>query len=357
MMSGSDLGPGVPAAKNRSSRLVGYLRRHPVLTLFLLSPGIPEYLSGSTSLANIILNPPLFLLLLGLNTGLYLSGVLLIREAKLRWQKGWPSIFLLGFAYAIVEEGLALRTLYNPNSPVVGALGIYGHWLGVNWVWTIGLLLFHSIFSIALPILLFNLAFPFLSSKKLVSGRKLVWPITALALDTLILSAISNYWPGPSIMVLSTIAVGIFILAARKLPQDMLSPTSAQPSRGPRTLGLIGALFFPATLFIGGLAAGTNAPPLVPMILDVLVAYCLLKLAYRYIGREQNQSHKVGLAAGLLIPLAAFGLIASLGTIPLALGADASLILFTRRLWRRYNILNSRQFARLQIGIDSTRNP
>ncbi len=57
----------------------------------------------------------------------------------IRWRKGWASVFLLGFAYAILEEGLALRTLYNPLAGPVGILGYYGHWLGVNWVWTVGL--------------------------------------------------------------------------------------------------------------------------------------------------------------------------------------------------------------------------
>ena len=345
----------VPESHFSSKLGIGYLRRHPVLALFLLSPGIPEYLSGSSSLAFMILNPLLFLLLLGLNMGLYCSGVLLIREAKLRWKKGWLSVFLLGFAYAIVEEGLALRTLYNPNSPVVGTLGIYGHWLGVNWVWTVGLLLFHSVFSIALPILLFNLAFPSLVSKSLVSRRKLGWPIAALSLDTVLLSFISNYWPGSPIMIFSALAAAAFTIAARKLPPNFLTPPSVLPSRGPFTMAVIGALFFPAVILGEALAESASAPPVVPMIVNFLVALALVRLAYRFVGREQNQTHKVALAAGLLIPVAAFGLIASLGTIPLVLGADAALVLFTRRLWQKAQVLGLKQFVPLKLGIDPTR--
>src|SRR5947199_9614157 len=98
-------------------------------------------------------------------------GVILIREAKIRWNKGWASVFLMGAAYGIVEEGLALRTLFNPASSVVGNLGVYGHWLGVNWVWTVGLVIFHSVFSIGLPPSSFDLLFPILSSKTLFSLR------------------------------------------------------------------------------------------------------------------------------------------------------------------------------------------
>jgi hypothetical protein len=47
-----------------------------------------EYLTGSTQLSAIILNPPLFLIFLGQNIGFYGSGVLSIREARIRWGKG-----------------------------------------------------------------------------------------------------------------------------------------------------------------------------------------------------------------------------------------------------------------------------
>src|SRR5437867_7835355 len=163
--------------------------------MLILSPGNPEYLSGSTNISILVLNPPVFFLLLAANLALYGPGVILIREAKIRWNKGWSSIFLMGAAYGIVEEGLALRTLFNPTSSVVGNLGVYGHWLGVNWVWTVGLLIFHSVFSIGLPIFIFGLAFPDLKSRSLVSTRGIRISILALAIDSFLLSLLVNYWP------------------------------------------------------------------------------------------------------------------------------------------------------------------
>src|SRR5438067_2984259 len=154
------------------SKLVRFLKSHPILFLLLLTPGIPEYLSASSQITLLVINPPLFFLLLAANIGLYGSGVILIREAMIRWKKGWASVFLLGVAYGIVEEGLALWTLFYSNAGPVGNLGFYGHWLGVNWVWTMGLVIFHSVYSIGLPISLFGLAFPKLKSKSLVSGLR-----------------------------------------------------------------------------------------------------------------------------------------------------------------------------------------
>jgi len=65
----------------------------------------------------LVLSPFYFFLQLALNTGLYLPGALLIREAMIRWKKGWASVLLLGAAYGILEEGTALGTLFN-TAPV-----------------------------------------------------------------------------------------------------------------------------------------------------------------------------------------------------------------------------------------------
>jgi len=71
----------------------------------LLSPGIPEYISGSSPTSAIVLNPPMFGFQLVANLGLYGPGVLLVREAMVRWNKGWATVLLLGAAYGILEEG------------------------------------------------------------------------------------------------------------------------------------------------------------------------------------------------------------------------------------------------------------
>lgn len=140
-----------------ASALVRFLKSHSVVCMLLLTPGIPEYLSGSSPVNAIVLNPPQFLFQLAANLGLYGPGVLLIYEARLRWNKGWASVLLLGAAYGILEEGVALSTLFNPDAGPVGPLGQYGHWIGVNWVWVASILPVHMIYSISLPILLLGL--------------------------------------------------------------------------------------------------------------------------------------------------------------------------------------------------------
>src|SRR5438309_11188002 len=105
----------------------------------------------------------------------------------IRWKKGWASVFLLGVAYGIVEEGLVLWTLFYSKAGPVGNLGIYGHWLGVNWVWTVGLLIFHSVYSIGLAIFLFGLVFPELKTKSIVSGTRLAATAICLIAESVFL--------------------------------------------------------------------------------------------------------------------------------------------------------------------------
>jgi hypothetical protein len=341
------------------SRLVRFLKSHPILFLLLLTPGIPEYLSASSQITLLVIFPPLFFLFLAANMGLYGSGVILIREAMIRWKKGWASVFLLGVAYGIVEEGLDLWTLFYSKAGPVGNLGFYGHWLGVNWVWTVGLLIFHSVYSIGLPIFLFGLVFPELKSKSLVSGSRLSATVFILILDSIFLfvfvSAIySGYNPGGALLLFSGLVAATFVGLARKLPANFLKANPGQPRWSPRRFAFVGALLFPATLLAGGIAAGANLPPEIPMILDIVLAIFILTRAYKSMGSTNNQEQKVALGIGLVFPIAVFGLIASIGLAnPLIVLADLLFILFSRRLWRKWHYWTLSHRAAVQTSLPS----
>jgi hypothetical protein len=332
-----------PPSMSKLSKLVRFLKSHPILFLLLLTPGIPEYLSASSQITVLVIFPPLFFLFLAANMGLYGSGVILIREAMIRWKKGWASVFLLGVAYGIVEEGLDLWTLFYSKAGPVGNLGFYGHWLGVNWVWTVGLLIFHSVYSIGLPIFLFGLVFPELKSKSLVSGRRLRATVFILILDSIFLFILvsgiySGYNPGGTLLLFSGLVATVFVVLARKLPANFLKISPGQPKWGPRKFAFLGVLLFPATLLTGGVAAGANVPPIIPMVIDIIFAVLILTRAFNAMGATNNQEQKVAFGIGLVIPIAVFGLIASIGVAnPLIVVADLLFVLFSRRLWRKWH--------------------
>jgi hypothetical protein len=92
--------------------------RRPLWALILLSPVIAEMLSGSTPPIE-WLNPIAALFLIWL----YGSGVLVMRETAVRWKTGWPGILLLGAAYGIIEEGLAVKSFFDPGWMDLGPSG------------------------------------------------------------------------------------------------------------------------------------------------------------------------------------------------------------------------------------------
>ena len=123
--------------------------------LFFLAPVVAELLSSSAPPVEFF-NPfgfPVMCLLYG-------CGALLARELCVRWKKGWLGLLALGAAFAIIEEGLMVRSFFDPGWPDLGILASHGRALGVNWVWSLNLIIFHSVYSIVVPNILVGLLFP-----------------------------------------------------------------------------------------------------------------------------------------------------------------------------------------------------
>jgi hypothetical protein len=181
--------------------------------LFLLSPTIAELLSGSAPPTEFF-NPFTFLLL----TSLYGSGAILARELTLRWRKGIISLLLLGAAYGIIEEGLMVKSFFDPAWPDLGILGTYGRWAGVNWVWAEMLTIYHAAFSIAIPILLVELIYPS-RRKELWVGDRTLKSFAALLAGVVLLGFILlPYRPPIPQYILTALLVVLLIFTAKKIP-------------------------------------------------------------------------------------------------------------------------------------------
>jgi hypothetical protein len=121
----------------------------PAIGLFFLAPYIAEFLLGDL--------PITLLVALVFLAPFYGGGALLIRELVRRSGRGWPSIFLLGIAYGILEEAFTTQSLFNTNylgksfhlldPAYIPALGI-GAW------WTLFVLTLHTAWSVCTSIAL-----------------------------------------------------------------------------------------------------------------------------------------------------------------------------------------------------------
>ncbi len=127
----------------------------PALALVFLAPLVAEFLLGNLPIK---LLPALVVL-----APMYGGGALLIREVVRRTGRGWPSILLLGMAYAILEEGFTTQSLFNPNYLKLN-LGLLAPAfipsLGIGAWWTLWMLMVHGIWSISTPIALIEACVP-----------------------------------------------------------------------------------------------------------------------------------------------------------------------------------------------------
>lgn len=113
----------------------------PALALLIVAPLIAEFLLGDFNVRQIgfvVVFIPV-----------YGAGALLVREITLRARRGWPTLLLLALAYALILEGFANQTLFNPNYAGQRLLD-YGFVpaLGTSFNWAVYVLTLHVVWSV-----------------------------------------------------------------------------------------------------------------------------------------------------------------------------------------------------------------
>jgi hypothetical protein len=329
-----------PSALDSTRGFVAWLKSHPILCLAILTPGIPEYLSTSSPVLSVVTNPVFFPIQLAVNLAQYTAGALLVREAVIRWGKGWGSVLLLGFAYGITEEGLGDNTLFNSTHGTDGLLGWFGRFAGVNWVWATAVLAYHVIYSIGLPILLLGLALPRTRGRSLLGRRGIVVALilvaTSTAVEMLFVYELDHFWLGVPLFLGSLLAIALLTFAAYRAGPRFLSPRPGPATLRAWQVGAVGFIFFPIAFLLEYGFIGTRAPPAL-LIGAELVAFAILFEAIRRgIGRPADDYLLVNLAFGFVVWLAIFGLLLTLG-LPYTLPLIAVAIVFFVRLRRAYS--------------------
>lgn len=258
----------------------------------MLSPTVAELLSGSAPPIEFF-NPLGFVIL----ASLYGSGAILARELTLRWRKGCLSLFLLGAAYGVIEEGLMVKSFFDPAWPDLGVLGVLGRWMEINWVWAEMLIVYHAVFSIVIPVLLVELAYPSQRKERWVGGRGLGGFVILLAgVVFLGYFAMTPYRP-PLPQYLSAVTLAIFfIFLAWKVPSEDGRQGSTN-SHGPTsffTTGLLGTTGF----FIVFWVLPNLLPPLGIMLLGGFLVFGFARFLKRLKLKGCDDLHQFALISG-----------------------------------------------------------
>ena len=209
---------------------------------------------------------------------------------------------ILGAAYGIVEEGIMVRSFFNPTWKDLGVLGTYGRWLGTNWVWAEWLMIYHAIFSITIPIFLTELTFPESKTRIWLSNRMRIIFHGLLVLAIILGFFAFPYDPGVLAIIGCVAAVAGLGWFAKHIPN--ISPIRRELKLSWRVLVPVGFsvpafFFFFFTSALIPLAAVT-------MILGALAVFVYERLLSKWARRGFTNLQKLGLMTGALGFFAAF---------------------------------------------------
>jgi hypothetical protein len=274
----------------------------PVMVLIVLAPLVAEVLPGSTP----ITMPGLLLI----DLLIYGPGALLIRELVRR--RGWASILFLGAAYGLIEEGLALQSLFNPAYNNVSLWG--AHAFGINWVYAgVNIIWIHPIWSIAIPILLTELLFPARRVTPYLKRFGLIvtgiWYALGVAMVGFSARTSYPYTASPTLLgavvllVLVLVLVALFVLP-RQVPRPQLPLNAPQPWVVLLVTGISAfiGLALPSSLWRVEPAFASFPLVLVPLLVPLVVAAAMIWLMQSFTQtRDWSDRHLLALASGALI--------------------------------------------------------
>jgi hypothetical protein len=313
---GNAPGPGLATGK---------VRWFAILFLIIIAACLAEFLTGSTPILSVIFNPLGF----AANVGLYGGGALVIREATLRWRKRWGAVLLLGGAYAVGEEGFAAKTMINPMSPIIGNQ-VYSNWAGVNWIALTNLTVFHSAFSIAVPLILLELLFPEAKGHRLLGNRGVAVTGGLYGLTVFVLTFFLGdpYVPSLGVGIFLVAYASAFIVAAYLVPRSFLQAIGERPDRRGLNFSLLGLGFMGGFFLIsgnlapgGGFVAHLLSWPVTAVMIFPLAGLTAWYLV-RHVGRTENDLVKIDFVLGMVsifVPI----------DVLLELGGDVGVLVFT----------------------------
>jgi hypothetical protein len=312
-----------------------YFRRNfPAYALLLLAPAIPELLTGSTPVSELFYNWPGFVVGFLLDVALYGTGALLIREFAVAYRKGWASILLLGAAYGIAEEGFEVHTFFQPSGSPVGALGSYGHLAGVNWLWALVLTVFHSTYSIALPILLTRLWFPEVKDERWLGRRTIAVLSVIFVTEVVGFGFLVGHGPTHAALLFFVAVVAVLVGLALWVPRDLLRPRPGPCRIGRTPLVLLGAVEFLAYVLVLVFSNGRTIPAVGMAVFFVLANLAVLAVLLRRVGTEGLDRSEFRFAVGMLCALFAWDVLIEFILVPGILVVTAIFVYLLYRLDR-----------------------
>jgi hypothetical protein len=289
-----------PRNWDATGRMSVWRRLAPAIGLTLLAPLIGEFLLGNISITAIF--GLVFL------APLYGCGALLIRESARYTGRGWPTMIVIGVAYALFEEGLVTQFLFNPSYHGLDLQGAaYVPALGIGVRLTVTIIALHAIWSTCVPIALVEALVPARSTTPWLGQIGLA--VTGVVF--LVGSAYLFYTEyigqrflasRPQLIGTMLIIVALIALAFRigRCPRRLTTGPVPNP-------WIVGAAALVTTSL---LLLGLDAPAWLGVGIGVALLAAASVLIWHWAGREGwGAAHRLALAGGALLTYAWMGFV------------------------------------------------
>lgn len=275
----------------------GLRRVAPAIGLFFVAPLVAEFLLGDL--------PIKLLGVIAILAPLYGGGALLIREVVRRTGRGWPSVFVLAFAYAVLEEAFTTQTLFNPNylnlnlhllqPAYIPALGI-GIW------WTVFVLTLHTVWSISVSIALVEALVPERATTPWLRGIGLTVTsilLTLAVIETTAHQIKTSHFVASTAQFCAAVVVCVVAIVAAFLLPARSAPSMAGSVPNPWLIGAV-ALVAGSIFLIVPATWGWTAVAIY-LLLDLMMIAAMSVLSHR---EGWNSTHRLALAGGAALAYA-----------------------------------------------------
>jgi hypothetical protein len=231
---------------------------------------------------------------------MYPAGSLLIRELTIRWEKGIASLILLGAAFALVEEGLIVKWLFNPSLSKVGIEG-FGYWMGFNWHAAVDLIVYHVVYSITIPILLVEMIFPRSKRESWIGNIGLCACLIALVGLVILAYVINPYAPSIWQYILAGLLIISFVFLARIIPSGFGGNGSA---RGNVVISFMFGFMWNLIFYSIYILAPITYSPII--VISSMLLWILVMVVFLSHYDWNSSRHRLALIIGLIFALMAF---------------------------------------------------
>ena len=273
------------------------------LLLIFLATVIAEVLIGSTPFSRFGTLPFQFLY--------YGLAALVSREVVVRLRLRRAALVVLGVAFGICTEGLALQSIFNPHFLNLDIS--FGRLAGVNWPWALYMVAYHALWSITIPVTLTGLAFR--------NQRSVPWvnrwvTVVFLVLFVLVGLAIHSFFRqqfhfvaplAPNLVALALVLVLIVVALRLKRPAAPVDTVGPRPAWvAGLTMFVFGGVWF--LLYAGIFGSEHRIPAWLNLVLGVVAALAMIFLSRRLFPAAWSDAHAFAFIAGGLAANSLFGI-------------------------------------------------